>query len=182
MSKKEFHVVFDRDGTLIGHVHYLSKPEQVYLLPGVKEGIKKLQQNQVSFSLHTNQSGVGRMYFSMDDVIKCNNKMFGLLDLKISSFTEICIATEAPNQVIKYRKPSPNFGIELIKKYNYDLKNIFYIGDTFSDYQTAINLGCNFVGLDTGLVKLSSSPNIKQESIIIKNNFLSAIDHITGLL
>ena len=128
MPAREIHVVLDRDGTLIKHIHYLSNPKKVFLLPGVMEGIKKLQFHQISFSLHTNQSGVGRDYFSMNEVIACNSRMFDLLNLELEAFKEICIAPEAPNQEIKYRKPSPNFGLELINKYNYEVNKIFYIG------------------------------------------------------
>jgi HAD superfamily hydrolase (TIGR01662 family) len=176
LSKKKIHVVLDRDGTLINHVHYLSKPSEVSILPGVLEGINKLKLNQVSFSLHTNQSGVGRRYFSMDSVKECNDKMLSLLELDESDFQEICIAPEAPGGIIKYRKPSPNFGIKLVKNYNYDVKNIFYIGDTISDYQTSINLGCNFIGVNTGLVKFSSLPAKSIKNIIIKENFSLAVD------
>ena len=178
MPAREIHVVLDRDGTLIKHIHYLSNPKEVFLLPGVMEGIKKLQFHQISFSLHTNQSGIGRDYFSMNEVIACNSRMFDLLNLELEAFKEICIAPEAPNQEIKYRKPSPNFGLELINKYNYDVNKIFYIGDTLSDYFTSVNLGCNFIGVDTGLIKLSSLPRKDIENIIIKNDFLSAVDHL----
>lgn len=178
MSAKELHVVLDRDGTLIKHIHYLSNPNKVFLLPGVMEGIKKLQLHNISFSLHTNQSGVGRDYFSMNRVLECNSKMLDLLHLDNQAFKEICIAPEAPDQPIKYRKPSPNFGLKLIKKYNYDVKKIFYIGDTLSDYLTSVNLGCNFIGVDTGLIKMSSLPSKDIQNIIIKNNFLSAVDHL----
>jgi D-glycero-D-manno-heptose 1,7-bisphosphate phosphatase len=181
-SKSKIHVVLDRDGTLINHVHYLSNPEEVSLLPGVLEGIHKLQLNKVSFSLHTNQSGVGRKYFSLNDVKLCNDKMFNLLNLAESAFHEICIAPEAPDESIKYRKPSPNFGNQLIKNHNYEAKNIFYIGDTLSDFETSINLGCNFVGVDTGLVKLSSLPDLDIKNIYIKKDFLSAVDSVLELI
>ena len=178
ITNKEIHVVLDRDGTLIKHVHYLSNSEEVSLLPGVIEGIIKLQLNKVSFSLHTNQSGVGRKFFSMNEVMQCNNKMFSLLNLDESAFQEICIAPEAPDETIQYRKPSPNFGNELVKNYHYDVKNIFYIGDTLSDYETSINLGCNFVGVNTGLVQLRSLPEKDIKNINIKNDFISAIDYV----
>lgn len=178
MNNKEIHVVLDRDGTLIKHIHYLSNSDEVSLLPGVIEGIIKLQLNKVSFSLHTNQSGVGRKFFSMNEVMQCNNKMFSLLNLDESAFQEICIAPEAPDETIQYRKPSPNFGNELVKNYHYDVKNIFYIGDTLSDYETAINLGCNFVGVNTGLVQLSSLPDSTIQNINIKKDFLSAVDYV----
>ena len=53
-------VFLDRDGTLIEHVHYLSDPAQVRLLPGAAEAIKRLRRAGFVCVLVTNQSAVGR--------------------------------------------------------------------------------------------------------------------------
>lgn len=53
-------LVLDRDGTLIEHVPYLHKPEDVRLLPGVREGLAAARAGGLTLFLHTNQSGVGR--------------------------------------------------------------------------------------------------------------------------
>ena len=54
---------FDRDGTLIKDAHYLSKIEQVELLPGIIDLCKSLQEQDFLLIVVTNQSGVARGFF-----------------------------------------------------------------------------------------------------------------------
>ena len=67
MNKKKW-VILDRDGTIIEEKNYLHRPEQVVLLPGVAEGLRFLYERGYVLTVVTNQSGVGRGYFAMDDV------------------------------------------------------------------------------------------------------------------
>lgn len=58
-------LLLDRDGTLIQDRHYLADPQEVRLLPGVVPALRTLQNSGVSFYLVSNQSGLGRGYFSL---------------------------------------------------------------------------------------------------------------------
>src|SRR3954447_14595610 len=53
-------VFLDRDGTLIEHVHYLSDPDLVRLLPGSVEALGRLCDAGFVLVLVTNQSAIGR--------------------------------------------------------------------------------------------------------------------------
>ncbi len=159
---REKYVVFDRDGTLIKHIPYLHDVDRVELLPTVKESIELLIENNCKLFLHTNQSGVSRKYFKLTDVTKCNNMMLELINLGNKLFVDICVATDFPANKITYRKPSPKFGLEIIEKYKIYKDQLFYVGDSISDYETAVNIGCKFFGVNTGLIDLKS----KKEEII----------------
>ena len=99
-------IFFDRDGTLNHDSGYLGAPEQVALLPGVRETLRALKRRFRLF-LFTNQSGVARGYFGMDAVEAVNRRLCELLgDPEI--FDGVCIAAEAPDAPeLGYRKPSP---------------------------------------------------------------------------
>ena len=111
------YIIFDRDGTLIEHKQYLHKPQDVKLTPGSRETLLSFLEEGYLLFLHTNQSGVGRGYFKMEDVKKCNEKMIELLNINSKIFEDICIASDYPPIENTYRKPSIKFGSELIKKY-----------------------------------------------------------------
>lgn len=150
-------VVFDRDGTLIEHIPYLSSPEEVRLLPEVRSGITRLIESGVKLFLHTNQSGVGRGMFEMCDVHACNARMIELLDCGKDVFRRICIAPEHPDQAEQsYRKPSPKFVRELMAEYGWSAEQICYVGDRASDLETAAIAGTRAVGVDTGQNSLVS--------------------------
>ena len=105
MLIKKF-IVFDRDGTLIKYIPYLSDPSSVELAPGAKEFVNNLLKNSNKLFLHTNQSGVSRGVFSLQDVIKCNERLIELLGFGNDLFERICIATELNLSKNSYRKPS----------------------------------------------------------------------------
>jgi D-glycero-D-manno-heptose 1,7-bisphosphate phosphatase len=151
MNKKNYKfLVFDRDGTLIKHKPYMFKENDVELLPHVKEGLKILKYFGFKFFLHTNQSGIARGYFKLEDARKCNNKMLELIGLGDNLFEKICIASDFPPSKNSYRKPSPKFGQEIIDQFSMDQSSLCYIGDSISDLETAINLNCIPFGLNTG--------------------------------
>ena len=55
-------VFLDRDGTINEEVHYLHRPEDLKLLPGVGEALKKLRDAGFKLVVITNQAGVPRGY------------------------------------------------------------------------------------------------------------------------
>lgn len=143
-------LIFDRDGTLIEHVPYLSDPEQVILLPEIKEGLSTLLSADFLLFLHTNQSGVGRGMFEMGAVHACNQRLVELLDLGPRPFGRICIAPEKPGDSSLYRKPSPQFAREIIEEFSLTPTELCYLGDRSSDLQTAVEAGTHGIGIDTG--------------------------------
>lgn len=87
-------IFLDRDGTLIENRHYLSSPEGVALLPGVCEALARVREAGAKLFLFTNQSGVGRGYFTLADVEGVNRRMIEMLGLGDDLFAGICIAPE----------------------------------------------------------------------------------------
>ncbi|MGW8283871.1 MAG: D-glycero-alpha-D-manno-heptose-1,7-bisphosphate 7-phosphatase, partial [Gemmatimonadota bacterium] len=57
----------DRDGTLIEDPGYLSDPSGIVLLPGAAEAIRALNEAGIQAIMITNQSGIGRGYYSEMD-------------------------------------------------------------------------------------------------------------------
>ena len=140
-------VFLDRDGTLIRHVHYLHRPEDVELLSGVRESLFHLKSAGGNLFLFTNQSGVGRGLFTMDAVEAVNQRMLELIGLGNDLFTEICVATEAPGQPTIYRKPSPRFILEIMAKYGISKENAVMVGDNPSDWEAGLNAGIQSIAV-----------------------------------
>lgn len=144
-------LIFDRDGTLIEHVPYLSDPAAVRLLPGVREALRTARSAGARLFLHSNQSGIGRGLFDLTAATACNQRMIELLGLGPAPFERICIAPEAPDQVSCYRKPSPLFAQEILRDFGLLPDEICYLGDRGSDLATAKAAGVRGVGIATGL-------------------------------
>jgi D-glycero-D-manno-heptose 1,7-bisphosphate phosphatase len=147
MSKALF---LDRDGTLIIDQDYLSDPAGVVLLPGVVDGLRHARALGYRLYLFTNQSGIGRGYYTLDDAHRVNARMESLIGLPAPLFDDICIAPEAPDQPSLYRKPSPRFIHEMIGKHALDPRQCHMVGDRESDIAAGRAAGIRSVALTTG--------------------------------
>ena len=72
-------VFFDRDGTVLFDRHYLHDPAGVELIPGTGEALRSLALAGVDAFLVSNQSGIGRGYFTEADLAACQARLQELL-------------------------------------------------------------------------------------------------------
>ena len=172
-------VFLDRDGTLIRHRPYLADPACVELLPTVVEGLTELAKIGCQLFLHTNQSGIGRGYFSLTDAIACNDEMLRKIGLGPELFAGVCLCPEAPDETVVCRKPSSRYGLEIIAKYGITKRDICYLGDDISDLLTARNLGCMGIGVSTGVHDLQRmlQQNGLAEQYPVFDSFTDAAKH-----
>lgn len=134
-------VFLDRDGTLIAEKNYLCKPEDVSVFPGAGAALKKLQDAGYKLFIVSNQSGVGRGYFTLDDVEKVNRRVCDDFARDGVRFEKIYIAPEAPDQPSRGRKPSPQFLFDARDEFGIDLSQSYVIGDKLIDLECGWNAG-----------------------------------------
>ncbi|NBQ57513.1 MAG: HAD-IIIA family hydrolase [Opitutaceae bacterium] len=147
MSKALF---LDRDGTIIVDKHYLADPAGVELIPGVSSALQRARELGYKLFLFTNQSGIGRGLYTLEDTLLVNARMETLLALASPLFTDLCIAPEAPDQPSLYRKPSPRFIQEMIAAHDLEPAKCAMIGDRPSDAQAGLNAGVRSIAICTG--------------------------------
>lgn len=134
-------VFLDRDGTLILEKKYLHLPEQVEFFDGAIGALARLQSAGLLLFLVTNQSGVGRGYFSMSDVEKVHAFIGDALHRSGVRFAGIYIAPEAPDTPSYGRKPSPNFLFDARRDFGVSLEESYMIGDKLIDLECGWNAG-----------------------------------------
>jgi D-glycero-D-manno-heptose 1,7-bisphosphate phosphatase len=132
----------DRDGTLIAERHYLHTPDQVEFIPGAAPALRSLLEAGFKLVLVTNQSGVGRGYFSMADVDRVHAHIEAELAAEDVTFDAIYVAPEAPDQPSRGRKPSPAFLLDASVEHDIDLTRSYVVGDKLIDLETGWNAGC----------------------------------------
>lgn len=136
------HAVFlDRDGVLIEDRHYLHRAEDVALIPGAATALKRLADAGFKLFIVSNQSGVGRGYFTMADVEKVNGHIAEELTRQAVALQKVYIAPEAPGQPSRGRKPSAQFLFDARDEFGLDLTRSYLIGDKFSDLECGWNAG-----------------------------------------
>jgi D-glycero-D-manno-heptose 1,7-bisphosphate phosphatase len=134
-------VFLDRDGTLIVEKHYLHKPEEVEIFAGAGGALKKLAAAGFKLIMVTNQSGIGRGYYTLADAERVNAHVCHLLAADGARFEKCYIAPEAPDQPSRGRKPSPAFLFDARDEFNLDLAESFMVGDKLIDLECGWNAG-----------------------------------------
>ena len=134
-------VFLDRDGTIIVERHYLHKVEDVLLIEGAGPALKRLQRAGFKLFIVSNQSGVGRGYFTVAEVDKVNRHLSNELAREGVRFEKIYIAPEAPDAPSRGRKPSPQFIFDARDEFVLDLSGSYIIGDKQVDLECGWNAG-----------------------------------------
>lgn len=134
-------IFLDRDGTLIAEKDYLRDPAQVEVFARAAISLKQLAAAGFQLFMVTNQSGVGRGYFTMAEVEKVNDRVLEEFSRDGVTFQKIYIAPEAPDQPSRGRKPSPQFLFDARDEFGIDLASSYMVGDKLIDLECGWNAG-----------------------------------------
>lgn len=141
-------VFLDRDGTLIAHVHFLSDPAGVRLLPGASVSLKRLREAGFACVVVTNQSGIGRGMFGEAELQAVNEEIARRLAAEGASLDGSYFCPELPSSddptVVDHpdRKPGPGMLLRASRELGLDLSASWMVGDMISDVLTGVNAGC----------------------------------------
>lgn len=160
-------VFFDRDGTLIYDYGYLSDPAKVHPYKCAKRALALLQKAGYHFFIVSNQSGIGRGYFTEKDARAVNAQVCRVL--RPARFDEIVFCPHAPHETCTCRKPLPKLGLQLIKKYRIDASRSFMVGDKKSDVDFGHAIGCKSI-----LVKTANGPKHLKKYSDLSPDFVAA--------
>lgn len=134
-------VFLDRDGTVIEERVYLSRPEGVELFPGAGQALRQLVDSGLKLIIVTNQSGIGRGYYTEADMHRVNDRMLELLAADGVQIEKIYFAPEAPDQPSRGRKPSPQMLFDAREELGIDLAQSYIVGDKLIDLECGWNAG-----------------------------------------
>jgi D-glycero-D-manno-heptose 1,7-bisphosphate phosphatase len=163
-------VFLDRDGTLIVEKNYLHRPEDVVIFPGAGAALKRLADAGFKLFIVTNQSGIGRGYFTMADAENVNTHLAREFARDGVRFEKIYTAPEAPDQPSRGRKPSPQFLFDAHDEFNLNLAESFMVGDKLIDLECGWNAGVKkSILVRTGYgagVERDASEQIKRAAVV----------------
>ncbi len=150
-------VFLDRDGTVIEEVNYLSRPEQVRLIPGAAEAIARANRVGAAVVVVTNQSGVARGYFPEGRVGEIHaylSRLLAAVGARVDAFYH-CPHHEtegvgAYRVACDCRKPRPGMLFAAARDLGLDLTRSWMIGDNLSDLAAGAAAGCATVLVRTG--------------------------------
>lgn len=175
----------DRDGTLIERVHYLSDPNDVRLLPGVSDGLRRLQRLGYLPVVVTNQAIVGRGIIDEIRLREINDEMCRQLELEGAAVSAIYHCPDVPTiedrTIIEHenRKPGPGMLLRAAHELNLDLRKSLMIGDMISDVLAGVNADCRKCFLIHSGDELEFDDSQIEVSYHSVPTFSAAVDYIS---
>jgi D-glycero-D-manno-heptose 1,7-bisphosphate phosphatase len=128
--------------------HYCSHPDQVRIISGVPEALRELKNAGYRLVVITNQSGIGRNYYTLADYEAVQARFLQLLGEDLIDATYFC--PEAPEMASPRRKPATGMVVEAQRDLAIDLARSWFIGDKAVDVQCGHNAGTKAILVLTG--------------------------------
>lgn len=135
-------IMLDRDGVMnYDSVHYIKSPDEWHPIPGSIDAAARLSQAGFRLGMATNQSGVGRGYYSEEVLAAIHQKMQNLLAEKGGKIDIIFHCPHLPWAGCDCRKPRPGLLKMIGQHFQCDLQDIPFIGDNLCDVEAANAVG-----------------------------------------
>jgi len=169
-------VFIDRDGTLIEEVNFLRRIEDLQYFPYTNEAVRLLKENGFLVILVTNQSGIGRGIYTVDDMNAVHARIQADLTLKLDA---IYFCPHLPNTGCECRKPNLGMIESALEDLPIDLENSWMIGDKNLDVELGLNAGIKPIMVMTGYGK-KHFPKLKRQPFAVAENLLDAVKIVLG--
>lgn len=175
-------IFLDRDGVInYDSLEYIKSPDEWEAIPGSLEAIAQLNRAGYRVLIVTNQSGVARGHYNIEMLDSIHEKMQQELAAVGGHVEEIFFCPHHPNDHCNCRKPKPGMLHKIRDKYDVNLKDVFFIGDSFTDMQVAAEAGCKPILVLTGNGQRTLEQHPELSHIDTFADLTAAVNYILNL-
>jgi D-glycero-D-manno-heptose 1,7-bisphosphate phosphatase len=155
-------VILDRDGTIVIDRGYLSDPARLEFEPGAAEGMKWLYSRGYRLVVITNQSGVGRGFFTIERLEAMNERLYVMVEEAGAKLEGIYFCPHAPNDGCACRKPALGLMTRAASELGFDPASTIMIGDKESDMEFGRRAGATtiLIAADASAAHVRTQPDI----------------------
>jgi D-glycero-D-manno-heptose 1,7-bisphosphate phosphatase len=157
VNRAEIGLFIDRDGTINTEVDFLTRPEDLHLIPNAAQAIREANSLGIKVFVITNQSGVARGLMSEDDVRNVHKQLEKLLAQHGARVDAIYYCPHHPEygsaeyrKECTCRKPKTGMLEQAARDYGVNLRRSFVVGDRCIDMEAGENAGCGTILVLTG--------------------------------
>ena len=122
-------VFLDRDGTINEDTGYIDSPERLVLINRAVSAIKELNSKGFKVVVISNQSGVGRGYFSKEIADSINKKLEDTLKQEDAHLDGIYYCPHHPDDNCECRKPKTGLLEKAGEELGIDIEKSYVVGD-----------------------------------------------------
>jgi len=131
----------DRDGTLNVDYGYVGSIADLEMIPGVFDALREAQRRGYLLIIVTNQSGIGRGYFSAEAYRRLERYIENLFETEGVKIAATYHCPHTPDAGCDCRKPSPGLILAAVRDLDIDLPRSAMVGDSTCDVAAAIAAG-----------------------------------------
>lgn len=166
--KTKRYVILDRDGVINRDAEYVFRIEDMEILPGVVDGLKKMQRLGLGLVVVSNQSGIARGYYTLQDAEAFNNELAARLNsngIKVEKFY-MCPHHPEITGDCSCRKPKTKMVERAVQKLGFNPAEAFFIGDKDSDTQLGKNCGGTTFLINSGQYSQKIEPDFRVSNLV----------------
>lgn len=177
-------IILDRDGVINQDSdHYVKTAEEWQPVPGSIEAIARLADAGYTVVVATNQSGLSRGLFGLDELESIHHKMCSLAEQAGGYISAIFYCPHVPEEHCRCRKPAPGLFEAIAREFDTDLREVPVIGDSLRDLQAGLLLGCTPILVRTGkgLINeplLGAQEDLNLRNALVFDDLAAAADHL----
>lgn len=181
-------VILDRDG-VINHdsPEYIKSADEWVAIDGSIDAIARLYRAGFTVVVATNQAGLAKGKFDLDDLEAMHEKLTRLVEEQGAELGAIFYCPHHPDDKCKCRKPMPGMVDAIEAEFNISAQGFYFVGDSLRDLQAAITKGCKPILVKTGngektLSQLADvslqtdGPQIRPDQVDVFENLAAAAD------
>ncbi|HBF08176.1 MAG: D-glycero-beta-D-manno-heptose-1,7-bisphosphate 7-phosphatase [Gammaproteobacteria bacterium] len=144
-------VILDRDGVInFDSEAYVKSAEEWIPIPGSIEAIAQLKKAGFKVFIATNQSGIGRGYYGLEELNAMHQKCSDLLAEYQVSLDGIYFCPHLPDAQCRCRKPAPGMIESIAQEHDLDVTQAYFVGDSKRDLDAGLAAGAKPVLVLTG--------------------------------
>lgn len=179
--------LLDRDGVIVDEVEYLSRVDELRLIPGSAAAIVRLNRARIPVVVVTNQSAVARGMLTEQGLAEIHAALDRMLAAEGAHIDRYEYCPHHPIEGVgahaiecDCRKPAPGMLLRAAAALDLDLGRSMLVGDKLSDVAAGAAVGCR-----TCLVRTGHGASLDDESVrdarpapdLVVDDLAAAVDH-----
>jgi len=174
-------VIIDRDGVInFDSDDYIKSAEEWRAIPGSLEAIARLSQTGFTVAVATNQSGLARGLFDLDDLESMHAKFLEQLAALGGEVAGIFYCPHHPDDKCHCRKPEPGLIEAIENELGQPAAGAWFVGDSLKDMEAALSKSCRPILVRSGKGERTEARLTEdmRAAVLIVDDLAAAADYI----